>query len=163
MIDDDQRAELLTECIALSAEARQRGDHPFGALLADESGTVRLRARNSVETGNDITGHAELNLVRNAWQQLDRTMLGSLVLYSSAEPCPMCAGAIYWSGIRRVVYALSQEHLYAATGSATRTSDALVLKAAAVFDHGARSITVDGPYLEAEAMAVHEGFWERFA
>lgn len=161
MIHHHRRAELLQECIVLSAAARQNGDHPFGALLADESGTIHLRARNTVETGNDITGHAELNLVRDAWRQLDRATLGSLVLYTSAEPCPMCSGAIYWSGIGKVVYALSQERLYASTGSSTGASDDFILKAETVFGHGTRSIVVDGPYFEEEALAIHEGFWER--
>lgn len=159
MTDDDRRADLLHECIALSGEARQNGDHPFGALLADASGNVHLRARNTVETGRDITAHAELNLVRDAWQQLGRTTLGDLVLYTSAEPCPMSAGAIYWSGIQKVVYALSQERLYRATGSPTGGGDDFILKAESVFAHGTRPIVVDGPHLEDEALATHEGFW----
>ena len=96
----------LERTVALAWEARNRGDHPFGSLLVAADGRV-LEAHNSVVTGVDPTGHAETNLVRLAGT-LDLATRITSTLYTSTEPCAMCAGAIYWSGIGRVVFALSE-------------------------------------------------------
>ena len=74
------------------------GDHPFGALLVKD-GEVVLTAVNTVNTDHDNTRHAELNLVSQAMRQFDADFLADCVLYTSTEPCAMCAGAIYWAGI----------------------------------------------------------------
>ena len=75
-------------------------------------------ARNSVVTEADPTGHAETNLVRLAGPLAAREGidLSTCTLYTSTEPCAMCAGAIYWSGIGRVVYGLAEVDLLAMTG-----------------------------------------------
>ena len=96
----------LERTVALAWEARNRGDHPFGSLLVAADGRV-LEARNTVVTDVDPTGHAETNLVRLAGT-LDLAARITSTLYTSTEPCAMCAGAIYWSGIGRVVFALSE-------------------------------------------------------
>ena len=96
----------LERTVALGWEARNRGDHPFGSLLVVADGRV-LEAHNSVVTGVDPTGHAETNLVRPAGT-LDLATRITSTLYTNTEPCAMCAGAIYWSGIGRVVFALSE-------------------------------------------------------
>ncbi len=147
---------LLHRAIALAARARQHGNHPFGALLADENGQILLEAENTVTTENDATGHAETNLVRLASRQFPTGALAKYTLYTSTEPCPMCSGAIFWSGIGRVVYALSEDGLYAMTGD---SSESLKLPCREIFARGARLVEVIGPLLEAEAAQVHEGFW----
>jgi tRNA(Arg) A34 adenosine deaminase TadA len=96
---------LLRAAVALAWQARANGNHPFGALLADGNGQVLLTAENSVVTESDVTGHAETNLVRLASAAYTSAELADLTLYTSTEPCAMCAGAIYWSGIGAVVYA----------------------------------------------------------
>ncbi len=148
---------LLRRAIALAASARQHGNHPFGALLADENGQILLEAENTVITENDATGHAETNLVRLASRQFSPESLAKYTLYTSTEPCPMCSGAIFWSRIGRVVYALSEEQLYAMTGD---SPESLKLPCREVFARGGRSVEVLGPLLEAEAVRVHEGFWD---
>jgi tRNA(Arg) A34 adenosine deaminase TadA len=97
----------LRRAIALAHQARENGNHPFGALLADGRGEVVLEAENTVLTEHDCTNHAELNLVRAASRRFAEGQLGDCTLFTSTEPCAMCAGAIYWSGIGRVVFALS--------------------------------------------------------
>ena len=103
----------LLRAIELARRSREKGNHPFGSLLVDTSGEVVLEAENTVVTGHDVTGHAELNLVRAASMEFEVEALGRSTLYTSTEPCAMCSGAIYWSGIGRVVYALSSEQLMA--------------------------------------------------
>lgn len=95
---------LMRESIKLARNAREKGNHPFGALLADPDGKILITAENTVETDHDITAHAETNLVRNAARQYPQDFLAECTLYASTEPCPMCAGAIYWANIRRVVF-----------------------------------------------------------
>src|SRR4051794_4892410 len=108
---DDEK--YLLRAIELAELSRANGNHPFGSLLVGTSGDVLLEAENSVVTGRDPTGHAELNLVRLAGAQLDDTTRERSTLYTSTEPCAMCSGAIYWSGIGRVVYALGGDELIA--------------------------------------------------
>ena len=93
----DERHLLRT--IDLAASARAAGNHPFGSLIVDASGEATIEAENTVVTGRDVTGHAELNVVRAAGIELGEASLRGATLYTSTEPCAMCAGAIYWSGI----------------------------------------------------------------
>ena len=108
--DDDDERHLLV-AIELAWQARNHGNHPFGALLVDADGNVVLRADNTVVTAPDCTGHAETNLMRMASGRFSPEFLYGCVLYTSTEPCAMCAGAIYWGNVRRVVFALSEEEL----------------------------------------------------
>jgi tRNA(Arg) A34 adenosine deaminase TadA len=151
--------EHLRTAIAVAWRARQHGNHPFGAVLVGEHNRVVLEAENSVITGRDSTGHAETNLVRLASGQFSPEELAHYSLYTSTEPCGMCAGAIHWSQIGRVVYALSEPGLYDIVGP---DPEQLLLPCREVFAHSKRPIEVIGPVaeLEAEARAVHANFWK---
>lgn len=98
--------ERLQRCVELARIARERGDHPFGALLVSADGRL-IEAMNTVNSGLDPTGHAETNLVKEACKRLNAATLSESTLYTSAEPCVKCAGAIYWAGITHVIFALS--------------------------------------------------------
>ena len=154
----DKDFEHLRLAIAVAQQARQHGNHPFGAVLVDENGDVLLQAENTVTTERDCTGHAETNLVRLASQRYAAEQLARCTLYSSTEPCAMCAGAIHWSGIRRVVFALSEVGLYEIVGP---SPEHLVLACREVFARTQRTVEVSGPSaeLDEEARAVHAGFW----
>ena len=106
----------LRLAISVAWQAREHGNHPFGAVLVDELNRVLFQVENTVVTSRDSTGHAETNLVRLATQQYSPEQLSRYILYASTEPCAMCAGAIHWSQIGRVVYALSEVDLYAIIG-----------------------------------------------
>ena len=159
MTDDLTPAEVtyLRAAIDLARRSRHRGNHPFGALLVDAAGVVAA-AENTVVSEHDVTGHAETNLVRIASRRYDRAYLRSCTMYTSTEPCVMCAGAIYWAGIGRVVYGLSEAGLLELTGS-HEDNPTMSLPCRDVFAHGQGSIKVVGPALEGEARNVHEGFW----
>ncbi len=122
-------------------------------MLVDADGTVLASAENSQVTGRDCTGHAETNLLREVSPRFDRTALAGATLYASGEPCPMCAGAIYWSGVGRIVYALSIDSMLALGGPG---ADELILSCRDVLTHGTRKIEVLGPMLEEEARRVFE-------
>jgi tRNA(Arg) A34 adenosine deaminase TadA len=157
---NDIEIEHLQASISVAWRAREHGNHPFGAVLVDEHDRVVLTAENTVLTGRDPTGHAETNLVRLAAQQFSPEQLKCFTLYTSTEPCAMCAGAIYWSQIRRVVFALSEVDLYEIVG---RSPDQLWLPCREVFAHSKRTIEVLGPIttLDTEARAVHKDFWNK--
>jgi tRNA(Arg) A34 adenosine deaminase TadA len=148
----------LRRAIRIAEMARAHGNHPFGALLVGAGGELLAEAENAVVTERDCTAHAELNLVRIVSGRYDREALAGSTLYTSTEPCAMCAGAIYWCGIGRVVYALSAERLYRLTGHEPGEAP-LHLPCREVFARGARAVEVAGPALEAEAEEVHRGFW----
>ncbi len=147
--------KFLREAIRLADEAVAHGNHPFGAVLVHADQIV-LTAENTCITANDITNHAETNLVRLACQQYDHDFLRQCTLYASTEPCPMCSGAIFWSGIGKVVYACSAEHLYAITGRSV-----LPVTCQEILSKGQPPIEVIGPFLEAEAVQSHLKYWTR--
>jgi len=91
--------------------------------------------------------------VRLAVQHYDFAFLEGCVLYTSTEPCAMCSGAIYWSGIGAVVYACSAPRLadFAGIGLEIRSSE--------VFASGTRKVMLIGPVLEDEAITVHADYW----
>ena len=147
--------KYLEETVKSAQKARAKGDHPFGCVLVnDESKQVVIEGGNSVVTSGDATCHSEMNVVRMACQSYTEAFLRHCTLYMSAEPCPMCAGAIYWSGIPRVVYALPEYELKGIARGAT-----FDLPCREVFGRGTLEMEVEGPY-EVEGMRrVHEGFW----
>jgi len=149
----------LRRAIRVSQAARDHGNHPFGAVLVAPDGTVVLEAENTVVTERDVTGHAETNLARMAWRTIPEAELASYTLYTSCEPCSMCSGAIYWSGIGHVVYGLSESGLYGLTGDHAG-NPTLSLPCRQVLGAGSRTIEVTGPLLEDEAASVHQGFWD---
>lgn len=154
---EEQDRRFLRAAIEQAWQARERGDHPFGAVLVNAQGQLLLAAQNTVVTGSDCTAHAETNLMRLASAQYDPDYLAGCTLYTSTEPCPMCAGAIFWGNVGRIVYGLGQEGLYAIIG--LETADVLSLPCRELFARGRKTIEVVGPLLDEEARRVHLDFW----
>lgn len=152
----------LRQAIWLSAEARATGRHPFAALVVAADGMVLAEAcNNSMPPQGDPTQHAELRAAQGAFRAGTAAQLAGATLYTSAEPCAMCAGAIYWCGIDRVVYGLSESRLLQLTGSHPE-NPTFSLPCREVFARGQRHVAVVGPALEDEAARHHAGFWKRF-
>ena len=103
--------ELLRRAVAIAARAVELGDGPFGSLLAGPDGTVLAEEHNTVRRDRDISAHPELKLARWAARELDAETAARTTMYTSCQPCPMCAGGLMRSGLGRVVYALSAEQL----------------------------------------------------
>jgi tRNA(Arg) A34 adenosine deaminase TadA len=76
----------------------------FGAVIVKD-GTIIAEGANRVVAENDPTWHGEMEAIRKACKALGSFKLTGCVLYTSAEPCPMCAAASYWAGIERIYYA----------------------------------------------------------
>jgi tRNA(Arg) A34 adenosine deaminase TadA len=141
MNETDERH--LRRAIALAGEARSAGDMPFGSLLVGPSGEVLAEDRNTVLSERDITAHPELKLARWAARELDRDVAGRTTMYTSCQPCPMCAGAIARSGLGRVVYALAGEQLQS-LGATSPDAAVVAYEGPALFDEG--RVAVDGYY-----------------
>ena len=151
--------DLLRRSFAIARQARGQGDHPFGCLIADADGNVLMEQGNGYTSeGRDRTAHAERLLASRAAKTHEAAFLATCTLYTSAEPCAMCAGAIYWAGIGRVVFGQTEKDLKAQTG-AHEENPTLDLPCHIVFAAGQRPTEVVGPLLEAEAAKLQADFW----
>ncbi len=152
MTDADLR--WLRATFDLAHRARGRGDTACGSLLVDAGGNLLLEGEDTDKTQNDVTAHAELNVVREAARRFTLEVLAAATLYTSTEPCAMCAGAIYWSGIRRVVFGAGLARLHEVFGH-TSDGSALLVPCRDVFARGTSRVEVVGPLLEDEAIRLH--------
>jgi tRNA(Arg) A34 adenosine deaminase TadA len=151
---------FLRRAFDVARRALTHGNHPFGAILVAADGTVLIEAENGYMPARDGTAHAERLASTQACTTLSPAILSTATLYSSAEPCAMCAGAIYWAGIGRLVYGLSEHRLRDITGDHPE-NPTLNLPCREVFASGQRSTEVVGPLLEDEAAALHDGVWQK--
>jgi tRNA(Arg) A34 adenosine deaminase TadA len=105
---ESDHESLMRRAIALSREGAERGGTPFGAVVAFH-GEVVGEAFNEARATNDPTAHAEIVAIRRAGARLGRFWLTECVLYSSAEPCPMCLAAALWARIDKVFFGNGSE------------------------------------------------------
>jgi tRNA(Arg) A34 adenosine deaminase TadA len=145
---------FIREAIELAESAKLNGNHPFGALLVVE-GKVVLRAENTVVTKRNFTHHAETNLMNQvAASDLSPADIAKAVLYTSTEPCAMCSGAIFWGGVKKVVYGCPCEVLGNIAG------DDFLIPCRTLFATSKEApVTVEGPVLLEESTKPHLGFW----
>jgi tRNA(Arg) A34 adenosine deaminase TadA len=151
---------FLRRSFKVARRAITHGNHPFGAILVDQDRNVLIETENGYMPAHDGTAHAERLLATQACTTLSPDVLKGATLYSSAEPCAMCAGAIYWAGIGRLVYGLSEHRLRDLTGNHPE-NPTLDLPCREVFRSGQRPTEVVGPLLEDEAAAPHAGVWNK--
>ena len=152
----EQHAGFLLSANAVAMAARQQGRHPFGAILVDEAGEILM------EQGNlGSVRHAESTLILAASDQYSPEKLWGCTLYTTVEPCAMCAATQYWANVGHLVYGIAESALLSLTGSHAE-NPTMDLPSRDVFARGQKRITVTGPVpqVEAEILAVHEGFWD---
>jgi len=156
---------FLRRSFEVARRAREGGDHPFGSILVGPDGAIlREQGNGFTSEGGDMTAHAERLLATwasktyGAAKTHGAAFLASCTLYSSAEPCAMCSGAIYWAGIGRLVYGQSESDLKAMTGAHSE-NPTLDLPCRTVFEAGQRAVEVIGPLLAEESAALQRDFW----
>jgi tRNA(Arg) A34 adenosine deaminase TadA len=145
--------KFLELAIGAAEENMRAGGGPFGAVIV-RHGQVVSRAGNRVVPEHDPTAHAEVQAIRLAAEALVTHDLSDCVIFASCEPCPMCLGAIYWAGIRRIVYASDRYRAAAAGFDDERIYAELALA------NSERSIVMDRG-LEKEGDSVLR-MWEEF-
>ena len=152
--------EQMINFLKLSNDVAERaislGHHPFGAVLVAPDHETVLFTQCNIDSVN----HAESTLARIASTNYAAEYLWNCTLYTSVEPCCMCAGTIYWANIGRVVFAMTEEKLLACTGN-HQENPTLSIPASYVFSHGQKDIELIGPIeeLESEIMQVQTEFW----
>jgi tRNA(adenine34) deaminase len=99
---------FMEKALEEARTAYDKGEIPIGALVVIDSQII-ARAHNLTETLHDVTAHAEMQAITAAANFLSGKYLHGCTLYVTLEPCPMCAGALYWSQVSRVVYAAKDE------------------------------------------------------
>lgn len=153
----------LRRCIEISKDSRAHGNAPFGALLVDKGGNILMEQENIEITEKVCTGHAEATLAARASHEYSKAFLWDCTLYTTAELCAMCAGAIYLANISRVVYGMTERRLLELTGS-NEQNPTFDLPCRNVFACGQKEIEVVGPFseveVEVEAADVNEGYWD---
>ncbi|OHT09225.1 cytosine/adenosine deaminase [Tritrichomonas foetus] len=155
--------ELLYETVKIAKDAVKAGNHPFGALLADKDGNILMTQGNDSLGGSPCL-HAEANLMIRAGKEYPPSFLETCTMYTNFEPCAMCAGAMYWTNVHRVVFGLTERQLLQMTGS-HEENPTLDLPAADVFERGQKDIVVvgpvDDPALVEAIIEDHRNFWKK--
>ena len=147
----------LRQANRVAAEAREHGHHPFGAILVGPDGETVLLSQGNVST----VDHAESVLARRAFADFDAQTLWGSTLYTTVEPCVMCAGTQYWAHIGTLVFALTERELLAMTGNHAE-NPTMDMPCREVFQRGQKPVRVIGPVpeLAEEVSALHRDFWK---
>jgi tRNA(Arg) A34 adenosine deaminase TadA len=152
--DDDRKFIARTYELARAA-IKDGSGRPFGALLVVD-GKIVAEFHNCEVATHDPTKHAETGLISAFAPKLGRALLARATLYTSSEPCTMCCGAIRFAGIRKVVFGTTEAQFVQVIGE---RSDPHPLDSREVFARTAPETVVLGPLMEAEGLAIHEGYW----
>jgi tRNA(Arg) A34 adenosine deaminase TadA len=152
----EQMLRHLRRANAVAQRALTLGHHPFGAILVGpDQETVLLEQCNI-----DSVNHAESTLARVAATNYTPEYLWGCTLYTSVEPCCMCAGTAYWANIGRVVFGMTEAMLLAETGNHAE-NPTMSVAARYVFDHGQKPVDLIGPVpaIVPEVVALQRSFW----
>jgi tRNA(Arg) A34 adenosine deaminase TadA len=148
----------LRRANAIAARSMAMGHHPFGAILVGPDHETVLLEQGNVST----VDHAEAVLARTADMNFTPAYLWGCTLYTTVEPCAMCAATQYWANIGRLVYGLDERRLLDLTGSSAE-NPTLDVPARYIYAHSQKAIQVTGPVaeVEEEIAELHRGFWNR--
>ncbi|RBM74311.1 tRNA adenosine(34) deaminase TadA [Vibrio paracholerae] len=145
-----QDEQFMRRAIVLAAQAEAQGEVPVGAVLVRD-GEIIAEGWNGSITNHDATAHAEIEVIRKAGKALSNYRLLDTTLYVTLEPCPMCAGALLHSRVKRIVYGAPDLK----AGAAGTVMDLFSSQAAYHY------ATVDKGLLEEECRAQLQAFFQR--
>ncbi|BCY27513.1 nucleoside deaminase [Flavobacterium okayamense] len=100
---------FMKKALAEAETAFEKGEIPVGAVIVIDNRVI-ARSHNLTELLNDVTAHAEMQAITSAANYLGGKYLKDCTLYVTLEPCQMCAGALYWSQISKIVFGASDEN-----------------------------------------------------
>jgi tRNA(Arg) A34 adenosine deaminase TadA len=148
-----QHEQFIRQCLDLAISAGKKGNHTFGAVLVHD-GQVIMTAENTVNSDNDDTRHAELNLVVKSQRDFSPEVLRASTLYTSTAPCLMCTATIHSAGISRIVYSVSYE-----TFAGLIPGGYKYISCQEVYERLETEAEIIGPVLEKEGLKVY-GYWQ---
>ncbi|WP_231188684.1 nucleoside deaminase [Haladaptatus sp. DYF46] len=146
--DDFDHDSHMRQAFDAAREAADRGDRPFGSVLV-RNDKVTMVDSNHVLTKNDIRRHPELHLAYRACQELTQESRAETVMYTSTEPCPMCAGGMVTAGFGQVIYSVSSNEMVEFTGTKPSVRSREILNGIS---------NVVGPILNDEGRQIHDEF-----
>ncbi len=154
---EEQINTNLRHANEVAKQAMAKGHHPFGAILVAPDHQTVLLTQENIDTVN----HAEATLARESAKQYDADYLWHCSLYTTVEPCAMCAGTQYWANIGRLVYGMSERQLLDYTG-AHAENPTMDVPCRYVFEHSQKQIAVIGPveHVTQEIAQLHIDFWK---
>jgi tRNA(adenine34) deaminase len=108
---EDNDRYFLEMALSEAEQALKENTYPIGAVIVDEYNNLIATGRNRVHPQQDATAHAEIDAIRNAGETILQAKVHrrKLTMYTSVEPCPMCTGAILFSHIKKVVWAMNDD------------------------------------------------------
>ncbi|MGD1855499.1 MAG: nucleoside deaminase [Leptolyngbyaceae cyanobacterium] len=136
----------------LAIEEARKSKTPFGAVIVKDDQVVQ-KSGNTVQPDNDPTCHAEVNAIRQLTQRLGSSSLsGDYVLYSTCEPCAMCAATCLWAGIQTIVYGVGADDF-------TDTNPNMIdIRCEEVLKKSPQSYSLEKGLLLADCKQLHEDF-----
>ena len=143
---------LIHHTIDLAKKVARTGQLPFAAILVRDD-QILAEATNSVVATGDTTRHAIINLACVAQQQLSRNDLQRCTIFCSCEPCPMCAGLIYWLGITHVVFGGSARAMQQICGPS------IDMPCSEIFNCCHPAVEAIGPVAEEQVAELLMEFW----
>jgi tRNA(Arg) A34 adenosine deaminase TadA len=154
----EQMLRHLRRANAIAKRAVAMGRHPFGAILVGPDHETVLLEQGNAGTVN----HAEAVLARTADLNFTPGYLWGCTLYTTVEPCAMCAATQYWANIGRLVYGLDERRLLELTGDHAE-NPTMDIPSRYIFEHSQKDIRVTGPVpeVEEEIAELHRNFWKR--
>ncbi|GAA5235516.1 nucleoside deaminase [Verticiella sediminum] len=152
----EQILRHLRHAQRVAERAISLGHHPFGAILVGPDHETVLLEQCNIDTVN----HAESTLARIAATNFTPAFLWDCTLYTTVEPCCMCAGTAYWANIGRVVFGITEAALLACTGNHAE-NPTMSVSSRYVFEHSQKPVQVIGPVpeIQAEIEHLHRKFW----
>ena len=153
----EQMIRHLRHANRVAKTAMAKGSHPFGAILVAPDNETVLMEQGNINTVN----HAESTMARLAAEKYDSDFLWECTLYTTAEPCAMCAGTQYWANIGKLVYGITERQLLAYTGSHSE-NPTMDVPCRTIYEHSQKALQVWGPIeeLAAESCDLHHAFRE---
>lgn len=146
--DDFDHEAHMQAAFQCAREAAARGDEPFGSVLVRDDEVIHAQS-NRVVTASDLRRHPELHLAQRAHRAYSPAERAAMVMYTSTEPCPMCAGGMATAGFGRVVYSVGADEIGSFTGSEP------AVRAESILD-GVTEVV--GPVLNDEGREIHRSY-----
>ena len=143
--------KFMIRALELVRDSVSQNRHPFSAVLVKD-GKIIAEYQNTSDLTHDITQHAETGLISVYSPRIDRATFAGCTLYASSEPCTMCCGSIRFSGIRRVVYGVTETQFLLTWGYPISVHP---LEIREIMARTAPDMKVLGPLMEAEGLKLH--------